>query len=53
MFDTWLRTVFWLSTKWRAIARVAVALGDQLEHLALALGELGEGLRGVTRAAAR
>ena len=50
MFETWLRIVFWLSTKCRAIQRVVVALRDQLEHLALALGQLGEGLRGVARA---
>ena len=46
MLETWLRTVFGLSTKCRAISRVAPALGDQLEHLALAVGQLGEGRRG-------
>ena len=44
MFETWLRTVFGLSTKLRGDLGVGPARGDQLEHLALALGQLGEGL---------
>ena len=47
MFETWLRTVFGLSTKCARDPRVVAPLGDQLEHLALAVGQLGERARGV------
>ena len=46
MFETWLRIVFGLSTKCAGDPRVVTALRDQLEHLALAVGELGKGHRG-------
>jgi hypothetical protein len=45
MFETWLRTVFWLSLNRRANRCVVLPLGDQLEHLTLAARQLGEGLR--------
>jgi len=43
MFDTWLRTVFGLSTSRRAIAGL---LSDLLEHFSIARGEPGECLGG-------
>ena len=41
-FDTWLRTVFGLSTRRRAIDVVVEALGDQRQDVELAVGQLGE-----------
>lgn len=49
--DRWLRTVFGLSTRRRAIAWLSRP-GDELEDVELALGELGERAAGGAAAAA-